>query len=102
MDGVNCAGLEVEPSGLGGGWLRFWERADTTSSGVLVSRPAFAEFVREVRAGHLVPVAHGRLIVVTVGDADPERPGRVVTTVDSWRAFVTRLYAGAFDRFCRM
>ncbi|RBQ20755.1 hypothetical protein DP939_06665 [Spongiactinospora rosea] len=84
------------------GWLRFWERADQTSTGVLVSRLGFAGFLREVREGHMVPVARGGLIVVSVGDADPERPGRVVTTVDSWRAFVTRVHAREFDRFCRM
>ncbi|RBQ19629.1 hypothetical protein DP939_12870 [Spongiactinospora rosea] len=99
---VMGAGLEVEPSRLGAGWLRFREKADSTSSGVLVSRLEFAGFVREVRAGHLVPVARGGLIILTVGDADPERPGRVVTTPDSWRAFLTRVYAGDFDRFCRM
>ncbi|RBQ21181.1 hypothetical protein DP939_00105 [Spongiactinospora rosea] len=95
-------GLEVEPSGLGPGWLRFWERADKASAGVQVSRMAFARFVTGVRAGHIVPVARDGVLVLRVGDGDPEQPGVVLTTPESWRAFVTRAYAGAFDRFLRM
>ncbi|MFI0422331.1 hypothetical protein [Spongiactinospora sp. 9N601] len=65
----------MERSGLAGGWLRFWEGGDRTAGGVLISRVAFAEFVMAVRAGAIDPVERWGLLVLSVGDADPERPG---------------------------
>ncbi|WP_158578983.1 hypothetical protein [Spongiactinospora rosea] len=49
-----------------------------------------------------MPETNHGLLVLRIGDADPDRSGVVLTTPESWRTFVTQAYAGAFDRFLRM
>ncbi|RBQ14378.1 hypothetical protein DP939_41215 [Spongiactinospora rosea] len=92
------AGLEVEASGLDAAWVRVRDSADLTSGGVLVSRQGFSAFVAGALAGEVRPVERQGLALVEVGDL-AERSRWLVTTYESWMAFLVRAQRGDFDEF---
>ncbi|WP_147268117.1 hypothetical protein [Spongiactinospora rosea] len=92
------AGLQVEESGLDSDWLLVRDVADLSSGGVLVSRQRFSAFVAAALSGEVQPAERRGLALLEIGELS-ERPRWLVTTYESWMAFLVAAQQGDFDQY---